>query len=72
MFVGINYNNSLVERELAIELINLMKGSSNVGSFRVLYRTYIESMEIFGLVCFIGYFICGVFVMMSVSLLYFK
>lgn len=71
-FVGINYNNSLGERALAIDLIELMKNSDNVGSYRILYRTYIESMEIFGLVCFIGYFICAVFVLMSVSLLYFK
>lgn len=71
-FVGINYENSLRERNIANELTKLMEKSSNIGMYRVLYNTYIESMEIFGLICFIGYFICGVFILMSVSLLYFK
>lgn len=71
-FVGINYKNALNERGLAKDLTELMNQSNNVGSYRILYNTYIESMEIFGLICFIGYFICGVFILMSVSLLYFK
>ncbi len=71
-FVGINYKNALSSRALARELTELLSDSDNVGSYRILYNTYIESMELFGLVCFIGYFICAVFILMSVSLLYFK
>jgi|GEM_PF-715555 len=71
-FVGINYKNSLTSRVLAKDLTNLMKASDNVGMHRIMYNSYIEGMEIFGLICFIGYFICAVFILMSVSLLYFK
>ena len=49
-----------------------MQNGENIGMYRILYDSYIESMEVFGLICFIGYFICAVFILMSVSLLYFK
>ncbi|MEX1377087.1 MAG: ABC transporter permease [Eubacteriales bacterium] len=71
-FVGINYKNAITSRNLAKDLNIIMHNSENVGMYRLLYNSYIESMEVFGLICFIGYFICAVFVLMSVSLLYFK
>ena len=71
-FVGINYKNPLSSKELAKDLNEIMENAENVGMYRILYNGYIESMEAFGLICFIGYFICAVFILMSVSLLYFK
>lgn len=36
------------------------------------YNYYVEAMEVFGLVCFIGSFMSVVFILMTASLLYFK
>lgn len=46
--------------------------SGNVGSYRLAYNHYIESLEVFGLACFIGFFMSIVFILMTASLLYFK
>ncbi len=71
-FTGINYQNSLHSKKIASGLNALMAGNENINRYRIMYDTYIESMEMFGLLCFIGYFISAVFILMSVSLLYFK
>lgn len=42
------------------------------GGYRTAYNHYNEARETFGLVCFIGYFMSAVFILMTASLLYFK
>jgi len=71
-FIGINYQNSFNSKEIASGLNRLLEGNESVKSYSILYDAYIESMTMFGLLCFIGYFISAVFILMSVSLLYFK
>ncbi len=66
----LNYENPLKSGELAHELTQILSG--NTGSFRVAYNHYIEALETFGLVCFIGFFMSAVFMLMTASLLYFK
>lgn len=68
--VAINYTNPLGSKELANELTSVIEGK--VGSYRLAYNTYKESLSIIGLVCFIGFFMCAVFILMTASLLYFK
>ncbi|AOT72074.1 ABC transporter permease [Geosporobacter ferrireducens] len=65
-----NYENALQSGELNRDLVQILSG--NVGSYRTAYNHYIESLETFGLVCFIGFFMSGVFMLMTASLLYFK
>lgn len=64
------YKNPLQAHDLNRELDQILWGK--VGSYRTAYNHYIESMETFGLVCFIGFFMSGVFMLMTASLLYFK
>lgn len=64
------YQNPLGAHELNKELNGILAG--NVGSFRLAYNHYIESLEVYGVVCFIGYFMSVVFILMTASLLYFK
>ena len=65
-----NYENPLQSEGLAGKLTQILSG--NVGSFRIAYNHYNESLETFGLVCFIGFFMSAVFMLMTASLLYFK
>jgi len=65
-----NYENSLTNSKLDEELRELLKG--NAIGFRTAYGLYIEYMQIFGLICFIGFFMSAVFILMTASLLYFK
>lgn len=66
----INYKNALRSRELNNELTQVLSG--NTSSFRTAYANYDESLQIFGLICFIGFFMSAVFILMTASLLYFK
>ncbi len=65
-----NYENPLKSRALDNELTRILSG--NVGSYRTAYNHYNESLETFGLICFIGFFMSMVFILMTASLLYFK
>lgn len=65
-----NYENSLKSGKLDDELQKLLSG--NAARYRTAYRLYNESMEMFGLICFIGFFMSAVFILMTASLLYFK
>lgn len=69
-FVGINYKNALSSREAAEALEDVI--ASRTGSYNIAYNHYIDQMSLYGLLCFIGYFICAVFIIMSASMLYFK
>ena len=69
-FTGINYENALGESKAAEQIEQAVAGRA--GSYRIAYNLYIEQISLFGLICFIGYFICAVFILMSVSMLYFK
>ncbi|TCO79335.1 FtsX-like permease family protein [Marinisporobacter balticus] len=64
------YQQPLSSPELNRELTQILSG--NTGSFRTAYTLYDESLQTFGLVCFIGFFMGGVFILMTASLLYFK
>lgn len=66
----INYKNALYSKELNNEIIQILNGRT--GSFRTAYALYDESLQTFGLVCFIGFFMSAVFILMTASLLYFK
>lgn len=65
-----NYEDALQSEKLNRELTQILSG--NVGSYRTAYNHYNESLETFGLVCFIGFFMSGVLMLMTASLLYFK
>ncbi|MCG8540297.1 MAG: ABC transporter permease [Clostridia bacterium] len=65
-----NYKNSLTSRKLNKELTQIL--SENTKGFRTAYTNYDESLQSFGLICFIGFFMSAVFIMMTASLLYFK
>jgi Predicted permease. len=64
------YENPLKAHKLNAELNQILSGK--VGSYRTAYNHYNESLETFGLVCFIGFFMSTVFILMTASLLYFK
>ena len=65
-----NYKNPLSSAELNKELTQILHG--HTGGFRTAYSNYDESLQTFGLICFIGFFMSAVFIMMTASLLYFK
>lgn len=65
-----NFTNALTSGALNEDLNLALAG--NAGSYRTAYNHYSETMEVFGLVCFIGFFMSGVFILMTASLLYFK
>ena len=66
----INYEDALSNRGLNESLAALLDG--NVENYKTAFDLYNESMKIFGLICFIGFFMSGVFILMTASLLYFK
>lgn len=65
-----NYEPSTKSKSLDTELNNVLEKSG--AGYRTAYRLFNESMEIFGLICFIGFFMSAVFILMTASLLYFK
>lgn len=65
-----NYDGALNSGQLNQELEALLEGK--IHRYRTAYTLYNESMESFGLICFIGFFMSGVFILMTASLLYFK
>lgn len=69
-FYGINYENALTSPEIAEDLEKTLSGRT--GSYRISYNTYNEMLGLYGLLCFIGYFMCAVFILMTASMLYFK
>lgn len=64
-----NYQDALTSRELAQAIDQVFEGG---WQYRTAYSLYNESLESFGLICFIGFFMSGVFILMTASLLYFK
>lgn len=64
------YEDALKADKLSTELDKVLSG--NVGSYRMAYSYYNESLKMFGLLCFIGFFMSAVFILMTASLLYFK
>lgn len=67
---GINYTNALTSSVVASELSSLLKNRS--GGFRISYFTYNEFLANFGLIFFIGVFMCLVFILMTASMLFFQ
>jgi len=65
-----NYEDSLMNGKLDAELRELLQ--SGAAGYRTACGLYNESMEMFGLICFIGFFMSAVFILMTASLLYFK
>ena len=68
--VVLNYKDALVSRELYDAISKVFDGDPL--RYRTAYWSYNESLETFGLICFIGFFMSGVFILMTASLLYFK
>ncbi len=64
------YANPLRNSKFAQEINGILE--RNVGSYRLAHNHYVESLERFGLGCFIGFFISIVFILMTASLLYFQ
>ena len=65
-----NYGGALSSGQLNQDLEAILEGK--IHRYRTAYTLYNESMESFGLICFIGFFMSGVFILMTASLLYFK
>lgn len=68
--VVMNYEHALDNRALNETLKAVLEGTADRSW--TAYDLYNESMETFGLICFIGFFMSGVFILMTASLLYFK
>ena len=66
----VKYENPLGSHDLNRRLNQVLDG--RVSSYRLAYNHYIDALENFGLVCFIGFFMSIVFILMTASLLYFK
>lgn len=64
------YDGALSNSHLNNDLENMLSGK--VQNYKTSYSLYNESLELFGLICFIGFFMSGVFILMTASLLYFK
>jgi putative ABC transport system permease protein len=67
---GINYTKALTSADIAEELDKVLEGRT--GSNRISYYTYNELLSLFGLLCFVGFFMCAIFILMTASMLYFK
>ncbi|HWQ78390.1 MAG TPA: ABC transporter permease [Anaerovoracaceae bacterium] len=65
-----NFKSALGNRQLNDQLGAVLNGK--VEWYKTAYLLYNESMVTFGLICFIGFFMSGVFILMTASLLYFK
>lgn len=68
--LGFNYENGFKELKLNQGIMDLIQGKSKKYTFASEY--YVDAIETFGLVCFIGFFMSVVFILMTASLLYFK
>ena len=68
--VGINYDGALSNGQI-VEALGIILQGDDVW-YESAYALYVESMSTFGLICFIGFFMSGVFILMTASLLYFK
>lgn len=66
----LNFQGALKSKKINDELLKTLDG--NVTSSRTAFNHYNESLESFGLICFIGFFMSVVFILMTASLLYFK
>lgn len=64
------YQGALSNSRLNTALMTVLTGLAE--NYMIAYNLYNESMQIFGLICFIGFFMSGVFILMTASLLYFK
>lgn len=64
------YQKALSTPRLNSELTQIL--TEKTKGFRTAYTLYDESLQTFGLVCFIGFFMGAVFILMTASLLYFK
>lgn len=67
---GINYTDNLSSKDIAVELDKLLSDKDIVSG--VAYENYTALITIFGLICFIGFFMCAIFILMTASMLYFK
>ena len=68
--VGINYEGALQDDKTAAALEQAIAG--RVAYSRLAYSYYNELLGVFGLLCFVGFFMCTVFMLMTASMLYFK
>ncbi len=66
----INYEKALSSHQLNQDLYQLLHDKTK--GLTLAYFHYTEGLEVFGLVCFIGFFMSAVFILMTASLLFFK
>ncbi len=69
-FIGINYDEALNSPEVAKELKTLLGKRSD--RYSIAYRNYNDFLQFFGQMCFIGFFMCVMLILMTASMLYFK
>ncbi|WP_062048942.1 ABC transporter permease [Bacillus sp. JCM 19034] len=67
----INYEQALSSTDLNAELNELLQ-NNDVWGYRLALNHYIEAMETFGLILFIGLFLSVMIILMTASLIYFK
>ena len=67
---GINYEGALKSPEVAAALAEVFEGRT--ARYQLVFQKYNDILGYFGLLCFIGFFMCAVFILMTASLLYFK
>src|SRR5665647_2043235 len=65
-----NYDNALKSEKINSGIENILKDKTEY--YATAYTMYNEGLETFGLICFIGFFMSAVFILMTASLLYFK
>lgn len=69
-YVGLNYVSALRRSDVAEELSALLAARTN--RYTLAYEEYNQALSTYGLVFFIGFFMCVVFILMTASTLYFK
>ena len=68
--VGVNYPKALEQKAVATELKAYLK--QNASEWHITYFDYTAILGFFGQICFIGFFMCIMLILMTASMLYFK
>ena len=69
-YVGINYNDALKNDAVARDVQEVLENRTS--DYDLAFNHYTADMGVYGLICFVGFFICAVFILMTASTMYFK